>query len=112
MKKIIFILAIALFSCTKKSDVHPIEQKGIAIFYNGNIREIATITINGFCIGKTSIKPLGYVPDAYSNWGVQYSAHPGKFNYEAKNNEGKLISTGEFKITENSYTFVGINSIP
>lgn len=109
MKKLILLIAIALFSCNDKFDIKPIEQKGTVIFYNGNIREIATITINGFEIGRTTQKPLGYVPDINSDWAVHYTAHPGRFTYEAKNNEGGLIKTGTFVITEGTNTFVPIN---
>jgi len=108
MKKTILILAVALISCKKEKDVIPVKFASVS-FYNGNIREKLTITVNGNTIGKTTLKPLGFVPDCSTDWTVKYSNTVGLYSFKAMNNDSTTIVIGQFEVKANECILIPIN---
>lgn len=108
MKKLILILAVTVISCKKDKDVIPVKIGNVS-FYNGNIREKMIVTINGQVIGKTAIKPLGYVPDCQTDWAVKYSDRTGFYIYEAISIDSLTTTSGSFEIKANECVIILLN---
>lgn len=92
MKKLLLILAIGfIVSCKKEKPVEPTPvvnstpiNNSSAVFYMYSLAWDMTVKVNGVEIDKTSMYPVGWVPNCSTvGWCVKYSDTIGTYNYEA-----------------------------